>query len=44
MLSDKFDYPVRPTHTLQLDFNLGSHAQQDDGPAAGPRGHIAGSR
>ena len=22
MLSDKFDYPVRPTHTLQLDFNL----------------------
>ena len=23
MLSDKFDYPVRPTHTLQLDFNLG---------------------
>jgi hypothetical protein len=22
MLSDKFDYPVRPTHTLQLDVNL----------------------
>jgi hypothetical protein len=22
MFADKFDYPVRPTHTLQLDFNL----------------------
>jgi hypothetical protein len=25
MFADKFDYPVRPTHTLQLDFQLAPH-------------------
>ena len=25
MFADKFDYPVRPTHTLQLDYSLAPH-------------------